>query len=99
MECSMRRTRDGVCGIVLYGIVLFCGVMLSTAIAAEPAKTARIKQREAVEAVLAKPAEWRPKDAGTVTLGEFIEHVREKHGLSIRWDAASLQVMGGIMES
>jgi hypothetical protein len=76
---------------------LSCG---SFAIAAEPAKSARMRQREAVEAILIKPAEWSPEDGkDTVSLEEFAAHVKQKHGLVIRWDAASFMAMNADVHS
>src|SRR5436190_15087944 len=72
---------------------LIAGLLASqSAFAAEPARSAKTKQREAVEAILAKPVEWTPADEQSITIDAFIAHVREKHGLAIRWDTSSVQL-------
>jgi hypothetical protein len=74
---------------------LIAGLLTAgTASAAEPARSAKARQREAVEAILAKPVEWTPQDPQSITIDAFITHVREKHGLAVRWDAASVQLLG-----
>jgi hypothetical protein len=84
------------------GCCLVAGVLASGRLdAAEPAGPSKTKQREAVEAILAKPVEWTPADPQSITIDAFIAHVREKHGLAIRWDTTSvgLTVAGSDMLS
>ncbi len=87
----MKSLRKAIGGAVLSIAVL----MLSTTIAGEPSRPPRSAQREAVEAILARPVEWTPKHPQSVTIDEFIEHARSKHGLAIRWDAPSLMFLNG----
>ena len=83
---------------------LIAGLLASQSVsAAEPARSAKTKQREAVEAILAKPAEWTPANPQSITIDGFIAHVREKHGLAIRWDTSSVglttassEMLGGL---
>jgi len=87
----MTRIRQRV-----YGCCLLAGVLASSITsAAEPARSTKARQREAVEALLAKPVEWNPADSQPITIEAFIAHVREKHGLAIRWDAASIEALSG----
>ncbi|QDT57413.1 hypothetical protein Pan44_54820 [Caulifigura coniformis] len=67
--------------------------------AAEPVRMSRSRQREAVEAILAQPLDWTQPNSEPINIDGFIVHVREKHGLAIRWDAASLQMLGGSAEA
>jgi len=62
--------------------------------AGEPVRMSRSRQREVVEGILAQPLDWTPKDSEPINIDGFIAHVREKHGLAIRWDAASLHLLG-----
>jgi hypothetical protein len=78
-------------------VVMLAALLSNTVLFAAdpPARSSRAKQREVIEAILARPVEWSPRDTQSVTIDEFIGHVREKHGLAIRWDAGSLQMLGG----
>lgn len=91
---------------LLWGVVCGLGLAVSSipAFGAEPARRKAAERREAVEKILDQPLEWKLDDREQVTLAELIEHVREKHALSIRWDAATFQMLGqggaiGLMSS
>jgi len=84
---------------LLWGLVCAVGVAASFASAAEPVRRKALERRAAVERALDQPLDWDLGDREKVTLKELIAHVREQHGLSIRWDAATFQMLGGGAES
>jgi hypothetical protein len=88
----------------LHRAVLWCCLMIgllspTASSAGDPVPTSRAKQRAGVEEILAKPLEWNPKEGEPVTIDHFIAHVRERFGLAIRWDAASVQMLSADGES
>ncbi len=52
-------------------------------------------RRAAIEAKLDAPLNWPASDAGQVTLGDVLAHIRQEHGLTVRWDTAALGVLYG----
>jgi hypothetical protein len=81
---------------LIAGIAPALLLVTSIAWSAEPSATRRQTQRrQAVERQLDQPLEWDVADKSTVTIEEFIQHVREQHGLAIRWDSATFTAMGG----
>ena len=80
-----------------WGVVCGLGLAISSLSVrgAEPGRSKAAERREAVERILEQPLDWELDDREQVTLAELIEHVRNRHGLSIRWDAATFALLGG----
>lgn len=84
---------------LLWGLVCALSAAVSSASAAEPVRRKALERRAAVERLLDQPLDWDLKDRDSITLKEFTEHVRQHHGLSIRWDAATFLMLQGGGES
>ncbi len=82
-----------------WGLVCAVAAAVSCASAAEPVRRKSLERRAAVERLLDQPLDWDLKDRDSITLKEFTEHVRQHHGLSIRWDAATFLMLQGGGES
>jgi hypothetical protein len=77
-------------------VFVLCSLLGMAELAAEDLASLRPAQRKAaIEKQLDQPLKWDLADREQVTLSELVEFVHEKHGLKIRWDAASLALFQG----
>ncbi|MBX3444350.1 MAG: hypothetical protein KF774_18250 [Planctomyces sp.] len=83
----LSRLCIGVCGLALASTLTWA--------AEPPARTSSAARRAEVERLLDQPLDWPQGDRSTVTLEEFIAHVKNRHQLQIHWDASAFALLEG----